>query len=250
MQPLVGPLHVLGIHGEARREHEARGLGRLAQPFERGPRPLGIHVIDRERRHATPVVDAGREQRREIVAEVRGRLQVHVGRQDHARGRDRPQELVGRARIGAVHRRTGLGQEVLHDHLLHVPVLEVRVRDRDERVDALGARLADPDEDARRERHPGPARRVQRREPALRRLVGRAEVRATRLAEPRRERLDHHPLRRAHRAQLRELGLARARPRWRGGAGRSRRAPASRPRRGSRPSTRSRSRASHSAACG
>ena len=80
----------------------------------------------------------------------------------------------------------------------------------------------------------------ERREPALGRLVGRAVVRTARLAEPRRERLDHHPLRRAHRAQPLELGLRRARPRWRGGAGRSRRARASRPRRGSRPSTRSR----------
>ena len=106
----------------------------------------------------------------------------------------------------------------------------MRVGDRDQRVDALGAGLADPDEDPGGERHPRAAGRLERGEPALRRLVGRAVVRAAGLAEAGRERLDHHPLRRAHRAQPRELGLRRARRRWRGGADRSRRARSSRDR--------------------
>ena len=207
MQPLVGAPHELRVHREARREHEARGLGRVAQAVERGPRPFGVHVVDRDRRDAAPVVDAGREQRREIVAQVRGRLEVHVGGQDQPGRRDRPEELVGGARLGAVHRGARLGQEVLHDHFLHVTVFEVRVRDRDERVDALGARLADADEDAGRERHTRAAGGVQRGEAAGRRLVGRAVVRAARLVQPVGERLDHHPLRRADRAQAGELGL-------------------------------------------
>ena len=61
--------------------------------------------------------------------------------------------------VGLVHRRAQLGQEVLDDHFLHVTVRSWLARDRVERVDALGARLADADEDAGGERHPrrGPA---------------------------------------------------------------------------------------------
>ncbi len=134
-----------------------------------------------------------------------------AGRIDPRRG-DRPEELVGRARLGAVHRGAGLGQEVLHDHFLHVTVLEVRVRDRDERVDALGARLADADEDAGGERDAGPARGVQRGEPPRRGLVGRAEVRAAGLVQPVGERLDHHPLRRADGAQAKVSSASESAP--------------------------------------
>ena len=77
-----------------------------------------------------------------------------------------------------------------------------------ERVDAFLARLADPDEDAGRERDDRAAGRVERREAAFGCLVGGAVVRAAGFAEPRRQRLDHHPLRRAHRAQPFELRLA------------------------------------------
>ena len=139
VQPLVGPPDELGIHGEPRREHEARGFRRVAQPVERGPRSFRIHVVDRQRRHATPVVDPGGQQGCEIVAQVRWRLEVHVGGQDQPGDRDRPKELVRGARFGAVHRGAGLRQEVLDDHFLDVPVLEVGVRNRDECLDALGA---------------------------------------------------------------------------------------------------------------
>ena len=207
VQPLLGALRVLGVHGEAGREHEAGGLGCGAEAVERGPRSLGVHVVDRQRRNAAPVVDPGGEQHREVVAQVRWCLQVDFAGEDQPGGRDRPQELVRRARLGAVHRGAGLGQEILHDHLLHMTVLEVRVRDRDERLDALGARLADADEDAGGERHARPSGRMQRGEASSRGLVGRAVMRATGLVQAVGERLDHHPLRRADRAQARELGL-------------------------------------------
>ena len=106
-----------------------------------------------------------------------------------------------------MHGRSDLGQEVLDDHLLYVTVLEVRVRDRDERLDPLGARLADSDQDAGSERHPGASGRVQCGEAPRRRLVGRAEVRAAALVQTIGERLDHHPLRRADGTQARELDL-------------------------------------------
>ncbi len=86
-------------------------------------------------------------------------------------------------------------------------VLEMGVRDRDQRVDALGACLADADEDAGGERYPCSPRGMQRREPAFRGLVGGAVVRTTRLTQPGRERLDHHPLRRADGAEEQKLVL-------------------------------------------
>ncbi len=164
-------------------------------------------MINGERRHTTPVVDTGREERCEIVTEVRRRLQVNVGGQDQTGGGDRPEELVGRARLGAMHRGAELRQEVLDDDLLHVTVLEVRIGDRDECLDALGPRLTDPDEDAGGERHARPARGMQGGEAARRGLVGRAEVRAAGLVQPVGERLDHHPLRRADGAEAEEVGF-------------------------------------------
>ena len=80
----VSSRDVLGIDREPRGEHLARGLGRGAQPFERGPRPLGVHVIEGDGRDTAPVVDARGEERREVVAEVRWRLEMDRRRQHDA----------------------------------------------------------------------------------------------------------------------------------------------------------------------
>ena len=102
----------------------------------------------------------------------------------------------------------GLGQEVLDDHLLHVTVARVRGRGWRARASSRSpAGLADADEDAGGERHPGPSRGFEGGEAALGRLVGRTGVRAAGLAEAVGERLDHHPLRRRHRPQPGELVL-------------------------------------------
>ena len=74
---------------------------------------------------------------------------MHRRTEDDAGHRDGPEELVGRARRVLRHGGARLRQEVLDDHLLHVPVAGVRVRDREQGVDPLGAGLADADEDAR-----------------------------------------------------------------------------------------------------
>ena len=70
-----------------------------------------------------------------------------------------------RARRRVVHRGALLRQEVLDDHLLHVAVPRVRLRDRDERGDAVGTVLADADEDpgGERDRQPPAASSVARR---------------------------------------------------------------------------------------
>ena len=132
-----------------------------------------------------------------------------VGGQQQARGRDRPEELVGRARLGAVHRGAGLGQEVLDDHLLHVAVargahsaIATSASMRSARVSPMPTRM--PVVNGTRAAAGG----LERGEAALGGLVGRAVVRAAGLAEAGGERLDHHPLRRRPPPQPCELGLA------------------------------------------
>ena len=128
-------------------------------------------MVRGDRRNAAPVVDARVEQATEVVAQVRRRLQVDVGRQDHARQCDRVEVLVLGTRRGAVHRGAPLGKEVLDDDLLHVSVPRVRSRDLVECRDAVMPVLADADEDARREGDAQLARGLERGQPARRRLV-------------------------------------------------------------------------------
>ena len=70
------------------------------------------------------------------------------------------------------HPRLGLGAEVLDDDLLHVAVTLVQIADREQRLDALEARLADADQNAGGERHARFARQADRLEPTRRNLVG------------------------------------------------------------------------------
>ena len=122
MQPPGRIAHVLGIHGEARRQCLADGFGGVSQRIECGPRPLGVDVIRSDGRDPAPVVDPGTDERAEIGRQVGRCLQVDLRRQDHARHGDGPEEFVGVAGVAAPHRGARLGQEVLHDHFLHVPV--------------------------------------------------------------------------------------------------------------------------------
>ena len=114
-------------------------FGHGAEPVDRRPGPFGIHVVGGHRRHATPVVDAGAEERTEVVGEVRWDLQVDVGGEDEPGQGDGVEVVVGRARAGCVHRGAGLGKEVLDDDLLHVAVAAMRLGDGLQRVDPVGA---------------------------------------------------------------------------------------------------------------
>ena len=176
------------VHRQPGRELEAAALGRSTEQLERRPRGFRVDVVDRHRRDAAPVVDPRVEQGGEVVRQVRGRLHRNLRRQDQPRCRNRPQELVER-RLGRVgHPRSRLGPEVLDDHLLD---LWTGRCDRRQRLESLLSRLADPDQDPGRERHPCLARRAAASRGAQRRkLVRRAEVRpaATSRAVPRRSR--------------------------------------------------------------
>ena len=73
------------------------------------------------------------------------------------------------------HARAGLGAEVLHDHLLQVAVLLGEVAERQQGVEPLLARLADPDQDPARERDPELAGEAHRLEPRAGSLSGEAQ---------------------------------------------------------------------------
>ena len=203
-------------------------------------------MVGRDRRDATPVVDAGRQQRPEIVGEVRRRLHVDVGRQHQPGRRNGPLQVLGRAGCGLEHGRARLRQEVLDDDLLHVPVAGVRGGDGAEGGQLVGPGVADADEDAGGEGDGQLAGEVQGGQAPRRHLVGRAPVGVEVLGQ----RLDHHALAGRHRAQRGQLaGVERAGVgvgeqagllQRRGGTWR----------RGSPPSRRSPAPASHSAATG
>ena len=157
----------------------ARALG--GERVELRPRPLGIHVVGRDRRDAAPVVDARLDQAAVArLLQVGRRLDRQRVAEDQARDGDGPQQLVER-RLGRIgHARVGLGLEVLDDDFLQMAVRAMQVAQRQQRLDPLLARLADADQDARGERHLRLARGLERGEPQRRHLVGRAEVRRRR----------------------------------------------------------------------
>ena len=124
------------------------------------------------------------------------RLHRDVARQQEARDGDRPEVVLERRLVRVRHLRVGLRAEVLDDHLLQVPVLEMQVAQRDQRLDALAPGLADPDQDAAGVRDAQPPRPCDRVDADGGILVGRAEVRATARRQAIRRRLEHDPLRR------------------------------------------------------
>ena len=138
----------------------------------------------------------------EVVGEVGRRLHVDVGRQHQASRRNGPLQVLGRAGFGPEHGRARLGQEVLHDDLLHVPVAGVRGGDGAQRRQLAGPVVADADQDARGEGDGELAGELQGGQPAGRRLVGRAPVRVQALGQ----RLEHHALAGRHRAERGQLG--------------------------------------------
>ena len=163
-------------------------------------------MVDRDRGDAAPVVDPRiEEQRKVVIGEVRWRLHVPVGAEQHPRRRDRPELLVER-RIGMVgHPRVRLGAEVLDDHLADVPVLVVERPQGEQGVEPLVPGLADADQDAARERDRELAGQPDRLEPHGGHLVRRRPVRPALQREPVGDRLEHDPHRRRHRAQQLEL---------------------------------------------
>ena len=182
--------HELGIHGQSGRQHHAAGFGDLAQAIQLGPGTFRVHMIGGDGGDPTPVVDAGIQQRAEIVAQIGRSLQVNLRRKHDACGGDGPQEFLGGTRRLVLHAGARLGQEVLHDHFLHVSVASMRFRDRFEGRQTIGASLAESDEDARGERDAELSGIFERGQSTSRILVGRTAMTGQVIAQ----RFDHHAL--------------------------------------------------------
>jgi hypothetical protein len=89
-----------------------------------------------------------------------------------------------------------------------VAVLLVQVANRDERVDALAARLADPDQEPGRERDTELAGERDGAQAPRRDLVGRPIVRQAGPEEPLRHGLEHDAHAHVHLAKRRQIALA------------------------------------------
>jgi hypothetical protein len=109
---------------------------------------------------------------------------------------------------GRRHAGLRLGPEILDDDFLDMAMALVQVAQREQCLDALGAGLADADQDAGGERHRGFTGRFDAGETARRQLVGRAEMRAAALPQSLGGALQHDALRHRHRAQPFDVGAA------------------------------------------
>ena len=240
VEPALGVEGELGVDREAGGQREAARLGDLAEAVEGRPGALGVHVVGGDGGDAAPVVDAGVEQvRRSRRTGSGGACRwISGGRISRARAMAWRKSSGGHGG-GGVHRGAGLGQEVLDDHLLHVAVAAVGRGDGLEGLDAVGAVLADADEDPGGERDAELAGGLEGGQAAgrapcrARRGGSRGRRGATRSSSPG---WGRRP------GGAASSSLRRGRRRWRGGAGRSRRARARPWRPGSRRWRRSRAR--------
>ncbi|CAB4938286.1 unannotated protein [freshwater metagenome] len=200
--------HVLRLRGSAFHERVTGGRRQLGESVEVRPRPLGIDVVGSQRRDTAPIVDACAEQRGGLLRcdEVRRGLNSHRRTDHHARHRDGRQEFFETGVGHRPHRGIGLGQEVLHDDLLHMTERLVHLTNCHDGLGPVPQRLTDTDEDARREGNVEPARVGQRAQPNLGILVGTAVMRLPLLLEqPTRGGLEHHAHRGGHRLEAREF---------------------------------------------
>ena len=199
VEPAASVERVRGVHGQPWREGVSGRLGRCPQPVQGRPGALGVHVVGGDRGHPTPVVDPRVHQRTQLVdvGQVRRCLDVHARVQHDPGHRDRSQVLLRRARRGVPHRGAGLGDEVLHDHLLHVAVPAVALGDGLQRHQAVLLGLADADQDPGGERDRELTRRLEGRQPTCWGLVRRTAMGG----QIRSQALDHHSLGGRHRPQ-------------------------------------------------
>src|SRR5690606_1955627 len=111
-------------------------------------------------------VDAGSDELNQSVwSQVRWRLQVHLGTENDPRHRDGPDLLLERRLARILHPSPRLRPEVLDYDLLDMAVMLGELSYRQQRLDPLAPRLADADQNARREGHPRPPGCIDGREP-------------------------------------------------------------------------------------
>ena len=226
IEPL--PVHVLRVDAEPLGQRVAAGTQPLADLKRAREGMLGRDVVA-VGREAAEVGGARLDEVEPPAGEVRRHLDADLRHQPPALG-DEPRHLLQRHRRGPIGQRgvccllpaasvssplplarlggdvgylrpvvARMGNEVLEDHLLDVAVTSLQLSERLERGDPLLLALADPDEDAARERDSQLAGRRDRVEPDPRVLGRRSGV--DRLHQPLADRLQHQSLRGGHLAE-------------------------------------------------
>ena len=224
-------VQVLRMGTEPLRQRVAQWLQALTHLVRMRERMLGADVIA-VRAQATEIRRPRRDQvrprarqvRRNLDGDPRQQLLGDADQVDHVadrhgsrppwridrwvRSQARPPIALGRL-IGDICRLlsvvAAMRHEVLKNHLLEMTVLVMQLRERLERLDAIGGRLADADENPARERDPELAGGPNRRQPS-RRVLGR---RALVGSQARPGGLQHQPLRRGHLAESSQLLAAK-----------------------------------------
>ena len=138
-------------------------------------------------------------------AQIGRRLDVGAGPQRDPRGGDGPEKVAEIRLRRAGHARAGLGAEILDDNSLDMPAFPVRAAQRQQGVDALGAGLADADQEPGGEGNPRFPRRGDGGEAHRGALVGRAVMRSAPFAKPIGGAFQHQPLAYRNLAQRRDL---------------------------------------------
>ena len=148
----LGARQVLGIDRQALDEPLPRRLGALAQLAQRRPGRLGVDEVDRHRRDAAPVVRCRRAAAARAASGARfgGACTFDLAaraRGARARPSPRPRRSVSddAQRIGV----PGFGWKGWTIASWMWPWRSCELADREQRVDALRARLADAEQDAR-----------------------------------------------------------------------------------------------------
>jgi len=151
----AGVVVVIGwIDRQAGGQDLAGVRGFAAQSLQMRPGRLGVHVVERDRGNAAPVVDPSLDQNAVFAGgQVWRGLDVHLGAKQNAGDGDGPQKFVEVGLGGLGHPRARLGAEVLDDDFLDVAVLPMQVAQRQDRLDPLFPRLANTDQDAGGERN-------------------------------------------------------------------------------------------------
>ena len=160
--------------------------------FKVRPRCLRVDMVRRDGRDAAPVIDAGaNELRQRAVAQVRRRLDCHVRPQNQPRRGNRPQMIFKRWFGSHCHQCRIFGAEILDDDFLNMPVLGVKIADREQSFHPFQPRFANSDQQPGGERDFCATCQAYRFQPRRWLFIRRAIMRHALFTEPVRSALDH-----------------------------------------------------------
>ena len=158
MQARIDPSQIgrIGwIDGKPLYEYLPGSRRSVSQRCDRWPRCLGVHVVRRNRRDATPIVQSSADKPGIVFwREIRRRLNIHTWAEYQPRNSDGPQQIVEIWLRRCRRLRIRFGAEVLYDHFLNVAEAAMEVSDREQGFDTLQSRFANANQNPGSKRHP------------------------------------------------------------------------------------------------